>query len=312
MDVAAWRRRLEETFLANSAGHLGLEAVKLAEDDYELWATQEMQGHFVVLDSLQAFMLDTINQVALHRGSKALKGRMWYAPNLFEYTTAFRSLRACENIFRRGYPMSGYALLRDLKDRVLFLCAVGRGLTSLNKLWGLEGIKDGADKEVESEAIRKRAEAEKKRVLNVMLRKSEDLGEHGSTLLKWERNFNQEVHGARLSSSHLFVNWVKGPGDLPLAPERDEVLASQYMNRVREVGWPLMRLLPLLQPTAGVFGAEWGNSWHVLDDSFRAYHKASEPLNKPKLTAIVRGFELLAEKRFDFTPENSSYQSCLE
>ena len=42
------------------------------------------------------------------------------------FRTLFRRYGACEVLFYRGYPLDGYSLLRDIKDRTFLLAGVNR------------------------------------------------------------------------------------------------------------------------------------------------------------------------------------------
>lgn len=312
MDVATWQRRLEDTFLNGDGAHRAFLEVLGAEAEFARQALEQTRGHFSLAHSLQAFILETFAESASHVGSPALKGRQCHSLFLFEIVLAFRTIRACENVFLSGYPHTGYALLRGLRDRVLFLVANGLGITSFHKLWGLRPNMTAEEIEAERDDIRKRAEAEEKRVLNAVLRKTTDLGTHLDALLRWDRMFNPEVHGDKYSGSHLFMSWYRDGRGLPVYPEYDIEFGSVYLNRAGDLGWMLLRLLPLLQPEPSAFSSAWAGRWAILDDSFLVYNRGLIKIGKPGLTEIAEGIKALIDVRFAFGPDSSSYQSCLE
>ncbi len=57
----------------------------------------------------------------------------------------FRNFRAAEVTKNNGYPLDGFALLRDLKDRAIHFGAVVLGAAHILALHGV-GVDDGAKK----------------------------------------------------------------------------------------------------------------------------------------------------------------------
>ena len=93
----------------------------------------------------------------------------------------FRRVRACENLLLNGYPLDGYALLRDLKDRAIFLAAIAHNLTTWNALLGFgQGVPVPTSRETrltdaEQQLMKKNAEREEHRLLDLMIRKKSGL-----------------------------------------------------------------------------------------------------------------------------------------
>lgn len=310
MDVAAWQRRLSETFLNGNPAHIELLSVLKSENLFKGQVLEQANGHLVLLHSLQAFILETFGECASQANSPCLVGKQYYSVFLFDILLAFRTIRSCELAFLNGYPNASYVLLRGLRDRVIFLAAIGRGLTSFRRLHGLDPNLTLAEMEAKRDEIKRRAEAEERRVHNEMFRRAPDLAAHREALLIWDRMFNPEVHGSLYSGSHLFLKWYR-EGVLPIRPQYDD-LVNIYINRLGDLGWMLVRLLSLLQPSPSTFSAPWAERWAILDDSFLVYNRGLITVDKPGLTGIANGIRSLIDARFGFTPQKSSYQSCLE
>lgn len=256
MNVNEWHSRLNETFLNGSIFHDELERVKTSEIQHSLYCQRNISGHVSLFESLQAFILETFSKTAESRSHPSLKGKSFYDVFLFEFVMAFRTIRSCENQLFMGYAFHGYASLRTLKEQVFFLTAIAKGETTFNQLYGIRDGMTRAELENERAEIRKRAMNEESRVQNLLLRQAQDLGSHKEVLLRWERHFNLEVHGQKGSTSILMMAWHEGKRDLPYLAEYDEELISNYLNRATEIAWMLVRLLPILQPEPGAFGAE--------------------------------------------------------
>lgn len=305
MDVAEWQTRLEETFLWR--GIVGGRIVDIAavEKECGLLAVQTFHGHNVLADSFMDFYVETL-QIA---GELALRdaGRdayPYYRYTLLHYVAMFRRLRAAAILFTYGYPLDGYALLRDLKDRALFLAAVIAGATTFPALLGLKGAARGAASlpEEQYEDARKRRRAEQQRVHDLMLGGKSGLapGELAE-LRSWEKLFHEEVHGSHLTMACEGRDWLAGRARLSIGPTFEEISFATYMNRVGEVGWMLLRTLPFLQLRARAFGENWAHKWRVLDESFRFYVEALEALGKPIAGAVVA----FLEAKFPFSPDTA-------
>ena len=199
MDVAEWQKRLERYFTVDGVigGHL-LEIID-KEKKYGEYVITKFHGQRVLMDSFFSFFIETI-RVA----NSQIKNKGWptsypqYGPIILFYAMLFRSFRAVENLFTCGYPLDGYAMLRDIKDRALFLGAIVSGITSLSKIFGYAGVK------ALTEETYKKLKAERKkeefRVLNLMIRTKSGLDEAiRFELQKWENFFHEEVHGSKLT-----------------------------------------------------------------------------------------------------------------
>jgi hypothetical protein len=215
----------------------------------------------------------------------------------------FRRVRACENLLLNGYPLDGYALLRDLKDRAIFLAAIVHNWTTWETLFGYgPGVPvptsyDQQLTETDQRLMRRNAEKEERRLLGLMLRKESGLDQNVlRAIQKWERLFNQEIHGAKLSFFTELGDWAVRKSELSIGPVPKDKHMGMYMNRICEIGWLVTRLLPYLQPVPHAFGEEWQMKWGILDDSFLYMQQGLSRIGKD----IGDAFITFVNKKFDF------------
>jgi hypothetical protein len=215
--------------------------------------------------------------------------------------TLFRSVRAAENLFTTGYPLDGYALLRDIKDRTIFIAAIAHGITSLSKIFGLDS-QQPINKET-YEKIKKQRKNEEYKILKKMIRKDSGLNpDILNELQLWEQFFNEEVHGSKLTYFSDGGEWLQGKRQLSIGPVPVDRAIAMYMNRSAEIGWLVTKIFPLLQLESFSFGEDWAKKWIVLDDSFRIMIKGLEMLEKKIATAFIS----FVDTKFSFTA-NSHY-----
>lgn len=309
MNVSDWQQRLDDTF--SEGGVIGprIYEVLQAERDHRLWATDEFRGHVVLMNSFESFAIDTLRLAErTYAMTSPTPPHKWYATFLLQQTIQLGRIRCTENLLLDGYPMVAYSLLRDVKDWAIFAAAVAAGLTTRRNLEGLGPFDESAElKDSDYELIHRSRVTEESRVLDQMLRKATDLDPAiRKELVAWERLFNSEVHGARLSFARHGSRWRRGEAPLPIGPTfNEDDLAAMYLNRAGEVSWMLLRTFPLLQLNPAAFGGSWPVKWEVLNDSFRFYVRA---LAKPVVDAV----EAFVEARFSFSPTTDSYERCKE
>lgn len=206
--------------------------------------------------------------------------------------------------------MSGYALLRDLKDQAIILGAIGNEISTYPQANGiLANEEDTKGEEIQLRDITKRRKKEEKRIFNLMTRSESGLPrEYREELALWENLFHVEVHGSRLSIAKEIGSWIKGKNYLPTIPKPDLDAVSMYLNRSNEIGWMLLRTFPLLQLRAGMFGPDWSKKWNVLDVSFRAAVERLGQAGKKIAHAII----CLIDSKFSFQPEETYYDEITE
>jgi len=302
MDVSTWQKRLEENFTAKDivGGHL-LDIIDM-EKAYGEFVVKTFHGQSVLIDSFLSFYIETIRAAESWISCNGWPNNTPnYAAIYLFYVINFRSFRACENLLTCGYPLDGYALLRDIKDRAIFLAAIAHNITTFPRVYGYEGIK-----EVSTEAwekSRKMRKEEEHRVLRRMIRAGSGLPSYiRKDLAKWEQLFHEEVHGSRCTYFSEGGNWMRGIEPLSIGPIPKNQSIAMYMNRSSEIGWLLVRVLPFLQPVEGAFGQSWIQRHKILDDSFMEMVKGLSKLGKPIADALI----YFVEDKFKF-PDNFHY-----
>lgn len=301
LTVAEWQTRLETTFLSPANE---LQAVRRQEGTAAEELRSELRGHWALADAFHEFFGATLRR-ALSSNRNAVGGREWWLFFL-EFLTAFRNWRAAERIFRNGYPLAGFVLLRDLKDRAIVLCGVGREIATLHRALGHEAAEGQASEIMEEvKELRKREEW---RIRDLILGTKSGLSQTTIKELRdWQEMFHTEVHGARLSQTD-FLPFLKGEQPLQFGPQLRELSGATYTNRAAEVGWMWTTLFPLLQVEEG-FGNQWSSEWQVLEDSFRYMVETLKELEKPGLNALVDAISELMEEKFTFDTETRFHAS---
>jgi hypothetical protein len=303
MTIGEWQQRLESTFGNDTVSARLLDSVIGQEARFTEELLSTFHGHVALIHAFHGFFAETLN-VALSNYPEEPdpENPSYWGAFLLDFITAFRDFRAAELVFRAGYPLAGYRMLRDLKDRALYTAAVVGGETSWpdlrgTHLWGTTGL--GANEEAQK--VRKAAEQEQNRVLQKMIRRESGLSPNTlEWLQRWERLFHAEVHGSTLTSATIMTPWKDGV-PLTLGPVLEETSASPYMNRVYEIGWLWLKLLPFMQSSSGRFGEEWAAKWHILDESFKFIVEDLRNIGKVE---IVDAILELIKARFDLNPDS--------
>ena len=198
MDVSEWQRRLERYFTDNGKY---LKSIISKEKQYGEHVSSKYPGQFTLMSSFFNFYVETL-QVA----NKIVQLQGWpqeqqhYPPTILYYIINFRSLRATENLLLNGYPFDGYALLRDIKDRAIFLSAIAQGHTTLKKMYIYPDVKTVTEDKYRK--VKNEIKAEEHRILNHMIRKNSGFeASIQQELDRWELLFHEEVHGSKFSFS---------------------------------------------------------------------------------------------------------------
>jgi len=305
MDVAEWENRLTDTFAEHGVVGKNLAPGFRQEQSYKAYILRTFHGYDVLMTCFFSFYHDTLSIATrqLHEEGSLRDDEAYRIIHLI-HVANFKSFRAADKTFLSGYPLDAVALLRDLKDRAVFLSAAGQGLSSIDDLCRILPDDDGEDALTEERlnAARSQRMKEERRVLNLMLRSGSGLSaETLRELQRWERLFHLEVHGSTLTRASV-VKQIKQHKAFSVWPLPEPDSAAMYMCRAGEVGWMLMRTLPLLQVRAGAFGDEWSHKWTVLDESFRYDAELFGKTGKQIAYAVMA----LLDKKFPFTP-NTCY-----
>lgn len=302
MNVKEWQERLTDTFGPSGVVGDNILPGLRQEQSYREWVVGTFHGYTVLMDCFFSYYYDTLEVATRHMHAEGWwKDDEAYRGLHLLHVGNFRSMRAADNAFLGGYPLDAVGLLRDMKDRAIFLSAVAQGFTSLKALYRIfpeeneaQGVTEG-----NTDVVRVERAREQGRVLNLMLRRTSGLSEETlSELRRWEQLFHLEVHGSMLTRASI-VKQITDHKGFSLWPIPETLAAAMYMCRVCEVAWMLTRTLPLLQTDARAFGEEWVHKWNVLDDSFRYDIEAFGKTGKQIAYAIIE----LVERKFPFTPD---------
>ena len=306
MSLAEWQTRLEQTFDRDGMiGETSLLPVFDAERKYGAEVDSRFKGLLVLSDSFQNFLLGTIRLAEDKWRKGDVSGEYnWYGVLLMECGALFRALRAADVLLHSGYPLDGFSLLRDIRDRAVYLSGVGNRLTTLRQLGGFKDNEGSAEPLTaeEWEQMRSRAAFVEREMIRRTIGTGSGLPEATVYELKrWTSLFHMEIHGSRLTRASEFREWITGRSPLPLVPAVRAQSIAVFANRFAEVGWMVLRVLPLLQLTPESFGTEWATRWSILDDSFRHDVEDLWRMGKPIAGAIIT----MIDTHFVFSPHSS-------
>jgi len=310
MDVSEWQKRLVDTFSTDEIVGKRLMAIIEMEKAYGLHVVNGYHGYRVLTDSFFDFYMETLQAANDWISMNGFPSDVpSYSSVFLFYVMSFRRLRAAENLFLCGYPMDGYALLRDMKDRAICMGAIMNRLGSFSSLYLGERHIDDQEKTLTRDeyiAVSKHRAKKERAVRKQMI--GEDSGltaEQIYELKQWDKLFHEEVHGSRFSYFMEGGPWLKGEKPLSLGPLPEEKTIGMYMNRNNEICWMNLRTLPFLQLEPRAFGKEWARKWYVLDDSFRITVEGLGHMDKKIAWAIIA----LVDQKFRFSPEEMYFET---
>lgn len=291
MEVDEWQKRLTDNFSRN--GIVGFKLMEIINQERECaeYFTKNYLGQDRLMHSFQDFYIETIEEL-----NEWIMRNGWphYDHFIIAYMyfiITFKRIRACENLMLRGYYYDGLSLIRDLKDRAILLNGVVNNITKLPLIcYGPKSVTT-YDEWMKAKNERKKEEF---RVKSIIIGKESGLPpDIIKELKRWDNLFNDEVHGSKFS---LFM----GLGDLlttrripSLGPAPDKSI-SIYMNRICEVSWMILNLLPYLQPHDQAFSESWHKKKIILDESFQYVQEALGDLGKK----IGRAFVFFMNQKF--------------
>jgi hypothetical protein len=300
-NVAQWQRNLEDHFTYNGVvGGRILPSTMKQEQICGAYFVDKFHGHRVLADSFMDFFAVTLRSAAAGHYKTGWPGHSYYGPCLVEFVTQFRGMRAAEVLSVNGYPLDGYALQRNLKDQAIFLGAVVEGISSFPALYGLKEPPASASwGEKDHKAVLYHRQDEERLIFERMIGKNSGLdAEHIEALKRWNRVFNMQVHGARLSTMRELYAWIQDKKEFAVGPRMDDDGFAIYMNRFTEIAWMILRALPFLQTEKMCFNEHWQGEWIVLDDSLRSSVEGLGSLGKK----IAPAFIAMIEAKFAASP----------
>ena len=172
-------------------------------------------GHRILADSFLDFLAVTVRSAAEGHSKHGWPPHHAYYPIcLVEFVTQFRGMRAAEVLSVSGYPLDGYALQRNLKDRAISLGAIVGGISSFPALYGLKGPTSTPWTDRDKQTVLNRRKDEEKKIFSRMIGKKSglDVG-HLEALTQWNELFHMEVHGSRLSTMREMFSWLQDKKD---------------------------------------------------------------------------------------------------
>ena len=273
----------------------------LSEEKYELFVCTRFRGYRLVHQCFLSFYLETLSLG--ERVAAQLPDQLewhWYRPLLVFGASIFSRTRAAEVLYLHGYPLDGYTLLRDLKDRAIYLAAILSDSTDLRAILGMEPVAADAETSDSWETGRRMAARRRKEQQRILRQFRARLpAPLAEDFRRWEERFDEEAH---LSLQTFFVvggDWFKGLRDLPAGPQQNDLSLSMYMNRSAEVAWCLTRTLPIFQPSREAFGSEWGRRWRLLEENLRFLVSSVGDEGKTIVQSLVASVDL----KFPFDPQ---------
>jgi hypothetical protein len=312
IDLDILEKRLDEAF--NEDGVVGGKLLKVikAEEGFSIHVSNNYNIYHKLTGSFLSFFMQTLEIAEHYKNTKKQKTGIWYVPLLLDQTTTFRVFRAAENLLFKGYPLSGYSILREVKDRAIVYGAIANNITNYEKSYGIGGMDLQKHQESSKEkwdeikvVIKKNRKKEEQRIFKKMLGSESGMPKkHQKELLSWIEDFHLEVHGSRFSYVDQGLNWISGQSKFPILPELDRVSISLYMYTSNKIGWMLLRALTFLQPIPKAFGEEWCKKWQILDESFLAMMEVLKETREE----IANSFKYFIKNKFNFAPDRTFYK----
>ena len=141
----AWQKRLEDAFTEEGVvGGKFLTRTIAAEERVALTFAEKWHGHRILTDSFIGLFAATLDeQFGLSQQNGWPKDEPYYVTCLMMYLTMYRTVRAAEVLSMQGYPFSGYALMRSVKDQTCILCAAANKMATFPTLFGWGGLSEG-------------------------------------------------------------------------------------------------------------------------------------------------------------------------
>lgn len=311
MSIEKWvpiQKALAEKFSGGKDNVIGgkwLGPVLNEEREYGAWLIRTFRGFDETDAAFFDFYIETLHLAA----EGAFHGQLpktdrHYAVLYAVYLNLFRGLRAASTLKDNGYPMRGFAALRDQKDRAIHIGAVNNGMTNILAIYGIDQPQEQAGHmgEEEYKKVQKRRSKEQSRVTSLMVGKNSGLAPEDIAEMERLRDlYHEEVHGGMLTFLEDFRT-IFVDKELPAIgprPHRKNMDAASYMNRASEVGWMTLRSLPFLQLKPRAFGDDWADRWTLLDTAFRMQNEGLAEDGKP----IGLIFSRMVDARFAFDPD---------
>ena len=287
-------KRLIDTF---PAANSSIRGVVEDEDEVGRQLAQQFPGQYALMDAFQGFYIDTLDFVRRDIANNGWpKGAPYYSVAWLYHSNLFRRFRACENLVRKGYPLDGYALMRDIKDRALMLAGIAHNIATFPQIMGAVELPPPTDRHEYGKKSTKIRKDTEQRVTHRLMGKNSGLApDIQSELTLWDTFFHYELHGGGVTLTTELAAIARGAAP-NIGPTFNHDSFAMYINRSSEIGWFLLRLLPYLQIGENAFGDEWHAKYAILDDTFRFMVRILTSLGKNIGEALI----VLVDEKFAF------------
>lgn len=286
-DVDSWMQKLDKNF--SYYGYVGGNLLPLINEEnrYKEKCVKKWHGANFLSESFQGFFLETLNIVESKR-------------QLFKYTSdfnvvvaffwvLFKKIRACEILFLHGYSMDAFALLRPLSEHTAYVHSVVFNKYKIDDFISFSLNK--TDSPENYERLKQTMSVMNDSIKAFFTDKLND--DERYQLEKWRNFFHSEIHGYSLSFFHQIEVMYYTSSDIKsLQQDRD----IHFLNRVLEIYWMIVKMLPFLQYEPNCFGAEWMGRLKILDQCFRENELALADIGKDIAKVIIS----LIDKKFTF------------
>jgi hypothetical protein len=299
--VKAWQKRLEDTFTEDGVvGGKFVTRTIAAEKRIGLAFAEKWHGHRILTDSFVGFFAETLDEQAGFSQQKGWpQNEPYYVTCLMMYLTMYRTVRAAEVLSMQGYPFSGYALMRSVKDQAWILCAAANKMSTFPQLLGWEGLPEGEWTGAKHKKIvENRMNIERENRYKIVGKNSGLKQASQVELARWEQMFNWEAHRGLYTLFQASAKLHKTQ-EITFVAEPDETNDVMYVNRSNETNWIILRLLPYMRRADTPDNAEWTRKWKVLDESFRQIIESLGRLGKK----IAEAFIEMMDSKFKFDPK---------
>jgi hypothetical protein len=284
MSPAEMQQRLEEISRYRGIAYGRVHDLFDSENKFGLEIASRYHGYLALSDAFKSFFLETtelLNSTIRPRVTTPLSE--FHAIFMPRLVHAWQSLCGLERLALHGYPLQGYAGLRNIFDNLQTTSAALQGMVDF---YATEGIVPGQPLDIAK--VRKLRKKTEQDISQLMAGAKSGLTQATiDELAHWDRMFDFETHGARLSFANA-QDFLKGQGPLPVKPQFNERNFAMFMNRYCEIAWMTHRLIPLIQPPGVPFDGQWKDKWRLIDESFSLISNAlTKDLGKPIGAAIA-------------------------
>lgn len=298
-----WKDFLKTNFTTNNTFCPRLKFNMANEHNYLNFIKDNYAGYYLTINCFLEFFLFTINEAKVSIVDKKDFEIDGYLEIFVWYCTLFRSFKAIENLFRVGYPLDAYGMLRDIKDRAFYTTGFLHGICDFYSIQGYKIDEETiieANNENKKKILKQRKKTERE-VKEWMFGAKSGLTKTTIEKIKfWEGLFHEEVHGSRFSFAMGIDYRDQLIHSVNLGPSTTKKSIAPYINRSIEMQWMIFKTFSYLQTKKISFSKKWHEQWNVLDEIYINHNKDFYEI-KP---AIASAIKELIDTKFSFTSED--------